>query len=164
MNNKEIAKILMNSEDWETKCEAFIETLNSEISSDEEKYVSKGFNFLKALLEDDIDNALIALCGWSFKSLLKKACVIHDDDATFYHEPIEATFISMLDDDRSVETPCKINMQTFEVFDIEPAENPVDFFELEAEYVEINNIWFPVYPHDELDENNITDFWYGENE
>lgn len=165
MDNKKLAKIFLDSENYETKCEAFIDTLNQEASSDEDDYVSKGFHAFRAIMEDNIDDFLISLCGWSFKSLLKKACIIHDDDKTFYPEPIEAKFVSVLHyPEQKIITKCKINMQTFEVFDIEPAEEPLDFFELDAEYVEINDKWFPVFRKDEIDENNITDFWYEEDE
>ena len=54
------------------KCERFAEIVLDEISSDEEQPRHIGSNIIKAYLDGDCDNLLIALCGWSMDSLLEK--------------------------------------------------------------------------------------------
>lgn len=54
------------------KCESFAEVILGEISSDEEQPRHIGSNIIKAYLNGDCDELLIALCGWSMDSLLKK--------------------------------------------------------------------------------------------
>lgn len=54
------------------KCESFAEVVLGEISSDEEQPRHIGSNIIKAYLNGDCDDLLIALCGWSMDSLLKK--------------------------------------------------------------------------------------------
>lgn len=51
---------------------AFAETIKQEIASDEDTYESIGYNLLKALLTDDADDILVALCGWYVDTLLTK--------------------------------------------------------------------------------------------
>ncbi len=52
--------------------EAFIETVNEEISSDDDSYDHKASYLIKAYRADDCDGMLMALCGWSMKTLLEK--------------------------------------------------------------------------------------------
>lgn len=54
------------------KCESFAEIILEEIRSDEEQLRHIGSNIIKAYLNGDCDDLLIALCGWSMDSLLKK--------------------------------------------------------------------------------------------
>lgn len=54
------------------KCGAFMDVLGNEIGSDEEKYSRKGRQVLTAYLENDCAGMLMALCGWSMESLLRK--------------------------------------------------------------------------------------------
>lgn len=58
--------------DDSNKCERFAEIVLEEIRSDEEQLRHIGSNIIKAYLNGDCDNLLIALCGWSMDTLLKK--------------------------------------------------------------------------------------------
>lgn len=54
------------------RCEGFAEMILEEIRSDEEQLHHIGSNIIKAYQNDDCDELLIAICGWSMDSLLKK--------------------------------------------------------------------------------------------
>jgi len=60
-----------------------IETIVAEIDTDDESYWKKGIYLLTAYLENDIDDILISLTGWSMKSLLIKAGLILDDEGIY---------------------------------------------------------------------------------
>lgn len=63
-----LASILDNS----VKCEEFAEIVLEEIHSDEEQLHHIGSNIISAYQNGDCDELLIAICGWSMDSLLKK--------------------------------------------------------------------------------------------
>ncbi len=52
--------------------EAFIETVNKEIASDDDSYEHKAFSLIKAYRANDCDGMLMALCGWTMKTLLEQ--------------------------------------------------------------------------------------------
>ena len=161
---------ILKSEDWEEKCDFFVSTFLKELESDDERYSKKGHYMLKAIKENNLEDFLIAVCGWSPESLLKKSYLIPDNNGTFLDQIIDATFISEWDDGENIcETGCKVNMRTHEVFDIKhcSAVHLEGFNELEAEYILIDDVQFNVYPKDQIDSDEgefITSFWYGENE
>lgn len=164
-------KNILKSEDSEEKCDVFVSTFIKELDSDDESYSKKGYHMLKAIQENNIENFLIAVCGWNAESLLKKALVIPDENSDFNDEIIEAVFITEWDDGENIcETSCKINTKTHEVFDIGCCpEHHLDdgFHELDGEYILIDDVQFNVYPKDQVDSDEgefITSFWYGENE
>lgn len=72
---------------------------------------------------------------------------------------VSATFRSIWDDGASViDTPCKVNLDTKEVFDIEmSAPENVDI--LDAEKVIINDEEYDVYEGDNSEKGD-DDFWY----
>ena len=98
---------------------AFAETIKQEIASDEDTYESIGYNLLKALLTDDADDILVALCGWYVDTLLAKARIVPDTKVEFYDSPLYANIVSVDISGKEYLTPCKVNMQTFEVYDIQ---------------------------------------------
>ena len=98
---------------------AFAETIKQEIASDEDTYESIGYNLLKALLTDDADDILVALCGWYVDTLLAKARIVPDTKVYFYDSPLYANIVSVDISGKEYLTPCKVNMQTFEVYDIQ---------------------------------------------
>lgn len=62
-----------------------------------------------------------------------------------------------------VETSCKVNMDTREVFDIEVSDADADMLHtLDCEYVTIDGIEYDVVPQDEFDDYDEDDemFWY----
>ena len=69
----------------------------------------------------------------------------------------EALFISVWDGGVEIDTPCKVNLETKEVFDIVTSRYNGDH--LEKEYIEIDGEEFPVSQiSDIVDEDN--EFWY----
>lgn len=74
---------------------AFAETIKQEIASDEDTYESIGYNLLKALLTDDADDILVALCGWYIDTLLTKARIVPDTKVKFYDSPLDANIVSV---------------------------------------------------------------------
>ena len=171
MNNLErYIKNILKAEDSDEKCDSFVSTFLEEVDSDDESYSKKGYYMLKAIQENNLEDFLIAVCGWSAESLLKKSYLIPDDDGVTGNKIIDAIFISEWDNGNVLcETPCKVNMETHEVFDIVqcPEAHMDECTELEGEYILIDDIQFNVYPKDQVDSDEgkfITSFWYGENE
>ena len=76
-----IKSILMDAN--EEELESIIETLNNEIFNDTETFRSKARDLLQAYITDDTDGILIALCGWSLKSILVKAGLLSDTEEVF---------------------------------------------------------------------------------
>lgn len=68
-----------------------------------------------------------------------------------------ALFVSVWDGGVEIETPCRVNMETMEVFDIMKARYDGDI--LEKEYVEIDGEEFPVFQVSDITENE-DEFWY----
>jgi len=63
----------------------------------------------------------------------------------------DATFISVWDGGFEVETSCKVNMDTLEVFDIEKSDVDTDALEvLDYEYVIVDYVEFDVVPKSDL--------------
>lgn len=67
-------------------------------------------------------------------------------------------FVSVWDDTTIIKTPCKVNLKTREVFDIEQSD-PGDVGTLTAEYITVDGIDQMVTPREEWQEGNIG-FWY----
>jgi len=59
---------------------AFATALYNQIDSDAEPYRKVGFYMAKAILEQNVDDLLIAICGWSVESLLNFADEIPEDE------------------------------------------------------------------------------------
>lgn len=163
MTDKELKVILENlieGSDEDDKLASFAATIENEISSDDERYDKKGFYLVKAILNNDIDKLFISLTGWSLASLLKKARVIRDGCGEFLDDPIEAQFVSIWDHDEEIYTSCKMNPETFEVYDIEKVECPNGYNTCTAQYIEIDDYRFKVVQKDDLEENDKTTYWY----
>ena len=68
-----------------------------------------------------------------------------------------AQFVSVWDGGVEIETPCRVNLETREVFDIVVSNYDGDH--LEKEYIEIEGEEFPVFQISDItDEDN--EFWY----
>ena len=65
-----------------------------------------------------------------------------------------ATFTSVWDNDTNITTNCKINMETGEVFDIEISDTPEKLNVLDAEYITIDDVEYPV------SDDKTTKYWY----
>lgn len=74
-----------------------------------------------------------------------------------------ATFVSVWDDDVEIESSCKVNTETKEVFDIEMVD--VDDFDIDTctgEYIILDGVEYDVYCVDYCCINDIDDneYWY----
>ena len=163
MNNEQILQNILNNGTPE-QFERFVDTLYQEIDSDEDSWKRKGYKILRDILNGKTDDLLLDLCGWSVISLLKKARLIPDSDGTFYPEIEDAEFVSVWDNGcAEITTKCKVNMTTFEVFDIEQS-NSDDYgvTTLDGEYIRFNedpDQQYPVYDKANTVEP-VVNFWY----
>ena len=77
---------------------------------------------------------------------------------------IDGTFTSVWSNEGEVETRCKVNTETKEVFDIEQASGDIDYGILEYEYVTLSTDGknYPVYSAytDDEDWDEETCYWY----
>lgn len=75
----------------------------------------------------------------------------------------DATFVSVWDDGFEVETDCKVNTDTNEVFDIETADvDELDLEILDREYIVIDGNEYDVYPIADCIPDELADdeYWY----
>lgn len=56
---------------------------------DDEPYDKKGRAMLEAYLKGNVDGFCIALTGWSFEDILKRAGAIEDYDQTFHQKSVD---------------------------------------------------------------------------
>lgn len=87
MNKDELKKkimAVMQHDHCQDAYERMAEALFDSIRSDDEPYRKVGYHLLKAFLEDDVDAASIAICGWPFQSLMVKAGLLPDTEGVFY--------------------------------------------------------------------------------
>ena len=71
---------------------------------------------------------------------------------------INATFVSVWDGGTAIETECKINTNTREVFDIITVEADVDTFE--RQYVVIDGQEYDVVCVDEVEDGGENEYWF----
>lgn len=158
---------------------AFAETVKSEIASDDAKYENIGWHLLKALLANDTENVLLSLSGWYSDTLLVKARITPDVEKKFYSNPVDAYVVAVDIHNNEWFTPCKVNMQTFEVYDCDYEMGEDEDGEIVAEYIafdDMEDYYFPLKPKDEvfgsdcyddgaeLDYSEVISYWYDENE
>lgn len=72
---------------------------------------------------------------------------------------VRATFGSVWDGGEVVETPCMVNLETKEVFNIEMNQDCNDLDVLEKEFVEINGVEYPVFQNSDITEED-NEYWY----
>lgn len=68
----------------EEKTAAFAQKILETIDMDDESYEDIGNSVIHALLNNDADGLLIALCGWSVESLLN----LMETDLPYREEPV----------------------------------------------------------------------------
>ena len=72
---------------------------------------------------------------------------------------VDATYHSCWDSGIDIESNCKVDLQTKEVFDIEVVDvEDFDLEILEGEYVEIDGCQYPVYIKSEVEEGSNS-YW-----
>lgn len=79
--NESISALL--AEDDELVFEKIASVMITEAEEDDDAYSKKGRQLLNAYLENDTNAFCIALTGWSFEDILKKAYAIEDYDRVF---------------------------------------------------------------------------------
>ena len=156
-----ISEIYENS-DYECYRKAFACALLESIRTDNEKPERMGRYIMKAIKENSFDDFMIALCGWSLKSLLQQAYILRDDECKFHDAIIDAKLVGIWDNELREELSCKVNTLTKEVFDIDRNfDNPKgkDDFDDFTEFVSIDGVEFPVVQEKERAKNPLA-FWY----
>ncbi|MDO5123117.1 MAG: hypothetical protein Q4D44_00440 [Eubacteriales bacterium] len=68
--DEETCRRLLDVMNDEKKAEAFANAFFAEIASDDEKIESVGFHMARAILHNSIEEFLVAVVGWTSKSLL----------------------------------------------------------------------------------------------
>ena len=154
----------LSSDNVNERCEQFAEAFFESIDTDDEPRDRCGRYMLKAIAENSVDDLLIAICGWSAASLMKKANVMRDTDGMFHQKIEDAIFVSVWNGERNeVETACKVNTETFEVFDIKEPPGTIRSMlvgkVLDGTYVELCGVRYPVTRKEQLPDGDITSFW-----
>lgn len=179
MENSLIEKLINNG--TPDMYAAFAETIKQKIANDDAKYESIGLYILYALSGNNAEDVLLSVSGWYSETLLSKARIIPDVRKLFYSEPLNANIVSVDISGKEYLTPCKVNMQTFEVYDIQTVFEGCDEISNDAEIVEEHIIFddmedyrFPLKPKDEVldpdcydestefDYSEVISYWYGE--
>lgn len=84
-----------------------------------------------------------------------------DENKELDNDMRAAHFCSVWDGGIKVETECKVNIKTREVFDIEQSGIDADLLEvLDEEYIIIDDVKFPACPKDDLEDGDLFTFWY----
>ena len=92
---------------------------------------------------------------WKSKDIKERMC-----PAVKYGEiPRQATFVSVWDGGYTVESTCFVNLKTKEIVEIETVDVGNQFDILEAEFVVIGNVRFPVHRKDECCDG-YDGYWY----
>ena len=66
---KQLRDVIINA----NECEKFAAKLLEQIAADDEALHRKGYYIAKAILDDSVEDLLIAICGWGSESLLNIA-------------------------------------------------------------------------------------------
>ena len=82
--NEQIKEQLRAVLEDEEKTAAFTEKILETIDTDDESYEDIGNSVIHALLNNDADGLLIALCGWSAESLLN----LMETDLPYRGQPV----------------------------------------------------------------------------
>lgn len=109
-------------DDAEARADMFMTTLIEEITNDEETYQKKCRQLARALLEKDAEGVIIALCGWSPRSIATKAMLIRDTEQEFHNDDfVDSEIIVEWSNGDTTEGECAVNPVTHEVKDFNPA-------------------------------------------
>lgn len=75
---------LMQQGTEQDACSNFARSVLDSVKTDDEPLDKIGYYLLKAFLEDDVSDAMIALCGWSMESLMIMSGMLPDDEGLFF--------------------------------------------------------------------------------
>jgi hypothetical protein len=112
----DVIESLLNKVDGDAKCEAFVAALCNAIKTDEEPWDQKREAIIKALVNNNAQELLIALCGYGVTSLGKLAMLIPDDDTEFYERDMQATLLVYWNNGKMSQTRCRIDVATNKVY------------------------------------------------
>lgn len=162
----QIVDVLSKYGEYGAFCESFANALLTSMKTDVEKPVRMGHYAFKAINENNFEDFLIAICGFSLESLMRRALIIPNDTNQFHEEIEEGIYVSVWDDGTRKEALCKVNTKTRQVFDIEyiPDKNAEELFECREEFVMLDDVEFPLIPQDEFDSGRKLAFWHGEDD
>ena len=165
----------VHADDLRARGAALIETIEREVSSDDESYEKKGTHLLldinKAITEDAkpidvINNLLIDLTGWSLETLMKKVHLIPDEEG----EEQICSYVTTYTDGTESICPVNVDMKTMQVlefvgdnptFDEDNKDKEVEFEQVSCDDIECS---FDVIPKDQKEaDKDLIHFWYDEN-
>lgn len=142
-------------------CERFGKKLREKVCNEELCDFEFGNYIIEAMLTNDIDKVFGSFAGFSAESFLEKFFYVICDKPKYHDEVCKAHFCSVWDGGIKVETECKVNIKTREVFDIEISDIDADLLEvLDEEYIIIDDVKFPACPKDDLEDGDLFTFWY----
>ena len=152
----------LNRDDAEARANMFMTVLIEEISNDDEPYRKKCRQLARALQEKDAEGVIIALCGWSPRSIAAKALLIRDTAREFHDDDfIDSTIIVEYDNGNTAEGECAVNPATHEVKDFNPELLHNNGATVKTVCVELGNDGecLLCYPEDEVVSDEGA-FWY----
>jgi len=148
-NCTKMLRSIVSSEDSHILGARFAATFFKEVASDDETYDKIGFHAMQDIYNNNIGSLFISLCGWSLKSLMIKANLMKDVKLEYHDEVIEAVYVTKAEENDDIvhKHTCKINMKTFEVFDIEcdayeDGANEEDCLKDECECLPYHVFWY----------------------
>ncbi len=114
-NNNWIQKAILDRDDADQRCEAFMDAFMKEVNTDDEPWAKKARSILHALTHKDADDVFLSMCGWYPASIAKCAMLLRDEDETFDSDPRPAMLILTWADGSKSSSICEINPKTLEI-------------------------------------------------
>lgn len=111
---QEIISQTQHADDNDSRMERLIEAIMKEMDSDDEPWRRKGNNLLNAYQHNDAEGMLLALCGWSIRTLMVKAGILRDLEGAMAGTSFPVQLIFEHDGKECV-IPCHLNTATLEV-------------------------------------------------
>lgn len=162
MVDKKILEAILNSEHSDLYCSALIEEINKQVDTDDEPFRKKGRALIRAILKNDIDGVLMALCGWSPETLLNYAGILHSNDEFYVKEECDLKYAGQ--GYGTVYVEVLVDPTTFEVFLPEGVLS--DLIESENRGIVPTVLYreheLPVYSHKNKDLFGHPVFWFYE--
>lgn len=146
---------------YDVFCEMLGKAVYEKMHDEEITDYQFGNYIVEALITNDADRVFGAFTGLSVESFMEKFMLVSNETMIYHDEECEATYYSLWDGDILLESECKVNLKTREIYEIEPSGVSGDSLNvLEEEYIEIDGIKAPACRKDELDEGDTFTFWY----
>lgn len=154
-------KKMQDASSYDCFCEMLGKAVYEKMHDEEITDYQFGNYIVEALITNDANRVFGAFTGLSVESFMEKFMLVPNETMKYHDEECEATYYSLWDDDILLESECKVNLKTREIYEIEPSGVCGDSLNvLEEEYIEIDDIKAPACRKDELDEDDTFTFWY----